>query len=751
MMRTKICGYGLLILVLSFLTACVAGFTIGGEVSGLGGVTGGSLVLQNNGGDDLVITADGPFTFVTPVPKTGGVYAVTVKTQPDGLVCTVGNGSGTAAANVANVSVQCAAKTAATLQLLAGGLGGAGNLDGPGYLARFNSPRGVATDAAGNVYVADTYNHTIRKIGVAGDVSTIAGMPGVSGSADGVGSAARFYYPTGVAVDSGGNVYVADSINHTIRKITPAGIVTTLAGTAQSAGSADGVGAAARFDYPNGIAVDGAGNVYVADTDNNTIRMITPAGVVTTLAGTAGVAGLVDGPGAAASFRGPYAVAVDAAGAVYVADTLNSVIRKISPAGVVTTVITYGGGVSTPFGIAVDAAGNIVVTSNHSVERIGSAGTVTILAGAAWTSGSADGVGAAARLYNPRGVALDAAGNVFVADYGNHAIRKITPAGNVTTPAGSPRHFGSADGTGAAARFNQPAGITVDATGNAYVADYSNYTIRKINAAAEVTTLAGVPGVYGSSDGIGAAARFAAPVGVAQDSAGNIYVGEYANDLIRKISPAGVVTTFAGQAGVTGSADGTAAGASFNSPVGVAVDGADNVYVADFGNHTIRKVTPAGVVTTLAGLAGVVGSTDGAGAAARFNHPTGLAVDSLGNVYVADSFNHVIRMISPAGVVTTLAGLAGTAGSDDGTGAVARFNKPTAIAVDAAGNLYVTDAGNCTIRKISAGGSVTTVFGSAGKMGVQLAGSAGRSLGVAVTADKLFVVVEDAVLWMPKP
>lgn len=747
-MRSKLCGYGLLLLVLSFLTACVVGFTIGGDVSGL---TGGSLVLQNNGGDDLIVTADGPFTFVTPVAKTGGVYEVTVKTQPDGQVCTVSNGSGLAAANVTNVSVQCAAKTVATLQLLAGGLGGAGNLDGPGYLARFYEPRGVAADAAGNVYVADSSNHTIRKISPAGDVSTFAGMPGSSGSADGAGSAARFTHPAGVAVDSVGNVYVADSTNYTIRKITPTGIVTTLAGTAGSSGSADGVGAAARFDYPNGIVVDGAGNVYVADTDSNTIRKITPAGVVTTLAGTAGVAGAADGAGAAASFRGPYGVAVDAAGTVYVADTLNSKIRKISPAGVVSTMIIYSGGVEVPFGIAVDATGNVVATSMHYVVKFNPAGVMTILAGAVYSSGSADGVGAAARFYNPRSVALDGAGNVFVADNGNHAIRKITPAGNVTTVAGTPRHSGTADGTGAVARFNEPAGITVDSAGNAYVADYSNHTIRKINVAAEVTTLAGTPGVYGRTDGTGAAARFAGPLGVAHDSAGNIYVADFANYTVRKVSPAGVVTTFAGSAGVSGSMDGTSATASFYQPAGVAVDSADNVYVADYGNHTIRKITPAGVVTTLAGFAGVAGSADGAGTSARFNHPLGLAVDGLGYIYVADAFNHAIRVISPAGVVSTLAGHAGTAGSDDGTGAAARFNKPSAIAVDAVGNAYVTDFNNCTIRKISAGGVVSTVFGSAGKMGVQLDVTGGRSLGIAVTADKLFVAVEDAVLWMPKP
>jgi streptogramin lyase len=241
----------------------------------------------------------------------------------------------------------------------------------------------VAVDAAGNVYVADTNNYTIRKISPDGFVTTLAGTAGSPGSADGSGAAVSFNFPAGVAVDAAGNVYVADTDNHTIRKITSAGVVTTLAGTALSQGSADGIGAAARFDYPQGVAVD-AGNVYVADRDNYTIRKITSAGVVTTLAGTAGNQGPTDGTGAAARFDYPHGVAVDAAGNVYVADTDNHAIRKISPAGVVTT-----------------------------------------LAGAASNRGSADGPGATAGFNSPYGVAVDAAGNVYVADTSNHLIRKI--------------------------------------------------------------------------------------------------------------------------------------------------------------------------------------------------------------------------------------------------------------------------------------------------------------------------------------
>src|SRR5439155_440578 len=264
----------------------------------------------------------------------------------------------------------------------------------------------------------------------------------------------------------------------------------------------------------------------------------------------------------------------------------------------------------------------------------------------------------------------------------NHTIRKITPAGAVTTLAGSAGQSGAADGAGSAARFYYPEGVAVDGAGNVYVADWGNYTIRKITSAGAVTTLAGSAGQSGTEDGTGTAARFDYPTGVAVDSAGNVYVADSYNNTIRKITPAGAVTTLTGSAGEFGSGDGIGRGARFNDPIGVAVDSAGNVYVADSNNHTIRKVTSAGAAATLAGSAGQMGSGDGTGTAARFNDPTGLAVDSDGNVYVSDTHNYTIRKITPAGVVTTLAGSAGQDGGVDGLGSAAQFDYPFGVAVD---------------------------------------------------------------------
>ena len=333
-------------------------------------------------------------------------------------------------------------------------------------------------------------------IGLGSSFTTIAGLAGTTGSIDATGTAARFSGPTGVAVDSSGNIFVTDSSNNTIRMITPAGVVTTIAGVAGSRGSANGLIDVARFNQPTGITVDTAGNLYVADTGNNTIRKLIPASnggyFVTTLAGTAGAFGSTDGPASTALFYHPYGVAINAIGNVYVADTQNGTIRMITSTGVVST-----------------------------------------LAGLAGNYGTVDSTGSAARFSFPYSVALDTAGTLYVTDSLNHTIRKVTLGGTVTTFAGQAGFGGNRDDTGTLAQFNQPCGVVVDGSGNVFVSDTSNNTIREISPAGVVTTLAGLAGSPGSADGSGSGARFNRPFGIAVDSGGHVFVVDSGNNTIR--------------------------------------------------------------------------------------------------------------------------------------------------------------------------------------------------------------------------
>jgi sugar lactone lactonase YvrE len=340
--------------------------------------------------------------------------------------------------------------------------------------------------------------------------------------------------------------------------------------------------------------------------------------------------------------------------------------------------------------------------STNSQSLINASGTPTfgVLAGSAGIPDTTNATGGDARFNSPSAIALDSAGVRYVADTANHTIRRIVANGSVNTMAGGAGVSGSTDATGASARFNSPAGIAVDAARNVYVSDTGNHTIRKITSAGVVTTLAGSPGLNGSTDATGVSARFNSPAGLAVDASGNVFVCDAGNNTIRKITSAGVVTTVAGLAGTSGTINATGTAARFNSPKGITLDSSGNLHVADSGNHAIRKITAAGEVTTFAGLAGTSGSTDATTTSARFNTPKAITLDSSGTFHVADSGNHTIRKVTSAGVVTTAAGLAGSSGSATGNGSTARFSNPSGIASTPDGyNLYVADTANHTIRR----------------------------------------------------
>jgi hypothetical protein len=332
--------------------------------------------------------------------------------------------------------------------------------------------------------------------------------------------------------------------------------------------------------------------------------------------------------------------------------------------------------------------------------------SVTTLAGQALVSGATNAMGTNALFNDPAAIVTDAHGNFFVADLENNAIREVTPNGAVTTFAGQLGVPGTANATGTNAQFNAPSGLAFSASGNLFVGDTGNNTIREITPGGVVSTIAGVPGSGGFSDGSAGSALFSAPLGIAVATNGTVFVADSRNHCIRQIS-GGVVSTFAGDPQVWGSADGTGTNAQFNGPLGLAFDSRGNLFVSDANNDTIRKITLSGVVTTYAGLAGADGSADGSASSARFRSPAELVFDRYGNLFVADSFNQTIREISTNGIVRTVSGAVGVYGANDGVNGAGRFYNPYGLAFGTNGLLLVADTYNELVRVVIVPFSIT--------------------------------------------
>lgn len=610
---------------------------------------------------------------------------------------------------------------------LAGQSGVSGSDDGNGSAARFNGPEGIALSPDDSfVLVSDTYNHTLRRVDLAGVVITVAGAPGQSGSADGVGSAARFNLPTGIAISPDGSyALIGDSGNHTIRRLEiGSGVATTLAGQAGVSGSADGVGSAARFNSPRGVAISSDGSfALVADDANAAIRRIDlNTNAVTTVAGQPGVTGFADGVGSAARFFSPTAVSVSADGSrALVTDSANHLLRNLD----------------------LDTA------------------TVTTLAGEPEMFGYSDGVGSAARFAYPIGVALDWDGGwALVIDYDGGAMRYVDMASNeVATLVSLPLHE---DGVGLDVRFNWPYDLDVNAGSVVgLVVDTENNTIRRIDmASGEVTTVAGDATDWaGFADGVGSAARFRGPEGGVLDAAGDTaFVADTGNHVVRRVDlQTGAVTTIAGSAGLAGSADGFGAAARFRAPARLALSPDESyLLVSDTQNHTIRRLDLlTGQVTTVAGSPGSSGDSDGSGAAARFDNPQGLVISPDGSfALIADTENHLVRRLElSSGLTTRLAGRTDQNASLDGFMDSASFSYPRGVAISADGSYaLVADSGSGLVRRIGLTGSdalvVTTLAGEAwsygGADGVGSAARFYRPLAVTTSSDLTSAYVLDS-------
>lgn len=620
--------------------------------------------------------------------------------------------------------------------------------------ASIGSPSGITVDAAGNVYFYSL--NCLFKLAPTGALTRIAGdyTPGYSG--DGAPAIDAQLdpphelvsaYATGLAVDAAGNVYIPDSLAGRVRKVSTSGVITTVAGngTIQTNSSGEGGQAIDQFlGLPNHLAFDSVGNLYIAEGIYGIVHKVTPAGIITIVAGGSQYPTPGDGgPAVDAYIASAVGIAVDAAGNLYIADPPSNRVRKVSPAGIITTfagtgVAGYSGDggpaasakLSSPQDLAVDAAGNLYITDqSYRIRKVTPAGVITTVAGNGNWGYSGDGGAAASASIAPKGLASDAAGNLYMADAGANRIRRITAAGTVTTLAGDGTLDYSGDGGQAInAALSMPGALATDGAGDLYIADIGNNRVRKLAPGGIITTVAGNGNPGYSGDGGQATNAEVMPLsGLALDGAGNLYIAEAGR--VRKVTPAGIISTISGTAG-----DGPAApleNNAVNSSNNIAADSQGDLYLASAG---IQRIAAEGSISTVftgrtpAALALDAGGnlyesdptdnevfkfspsgseapiliTPGNGCQPGFGlpfEPVGLALDSSSNLYVTDEEYSTIRRIAPSGPMDVIAGNFNYGYSGDGgTATVASFARPASIAVDGAGNIYASDAFDNVVR-----------------------------------------------------
>jgi sugar lactone lactonase YvrE len=606
------------------------------------------------------------------------------------------------------------------------GINGFGGDDGPPDKAQLWSPRGLAFDPSGNLLIADTANHRIRRIERREDalvITTVAGT-GSSGFGGDGGSAknAQLSGPRGIAVDSAGNIYIADTGNHRVRKIDGSGNISTVAGDGTRGFGGDGGAAtAAQLNSPVAVAVSPSGDLFIADAGNHRIRKVS-GGTITTVAGTGLPMFSGDGgPAAQASVNVPMHLVFDSVGNLYVADSGNNRVRKIDPAGVITTVAGSGvrgfsgdGGdalearLNMPVALALGADGTLFIadSGNNRVRAVDSQGVMRTVAG----GGIGDGGDPRQAVLNlPYGVAVDAQGHLYIADTQHHRIRRVmlsTENPRIETIAGTGvSGFNGDDRPAVHAHLNFPRGLAVDADGNLYVADTFNHRVRKITPEGMITTIAGTGRAGFSGDGdLATRAELRFPVAVAVDAEGRIYIADAGNNRVRRVDLDGTIVTIAGT-GARGFAgdEGPAIEAALDTPAALAFDKEGHLLIADMGNHRLRRVDlSSGTIVTIAGK-GTPGSGGDGGAAkdAELNTPGGLAVDADGTIYIADSGNHRVRKIGGDGNISTVTGTGIAGFGGDGTlASAATVNFPTGLAIASDGHLVIADTFNHRVRKL---------------------------------------------------
>jgi sugar lactone lactonase YvrE len=610
---------------------------------------------------------------------------------------------------------------------------GSASWNGPatGASADLPAPSAVANDSAGNVYIADPSAHAVFKVDLLGNLTVFAGLGYPTEHARNqngwVATKAGLDEPSGVTVDKNGNVYIADTVNYLIRKVTPAGLISGMAGNARlckvsTAACGDGgLAKAAQLNNPIGVVTDAAGNVYIADTGDNRIRVVNVGTTTITVAGVTIAAGTIQ---------------TVAGNGVQCTNPLLGSCGDVGPA--ITAQLNH------PEGLALDSAGDIYISDSgdHRVRVVSVNGTIKPYAGdgspCVPSVGCGDnGAATAANLSNPWQIALDASGNLFIADAPENRVREVSGSTQLITTVAGNGHSGffGDGGPATSANLNSTRGVAVDSSGNVFIADTGNQRVRQFLVGANIGTLAG--GGSGNDSSVATSAILGAGRGVALDSAGNLYIADTLNNRIREVTPSnpptsyGTITTLAGT-GIEGFFGNGKPGlsAELNSPAGVALNSANNLYIADTGNLVIRQYNPlTGLISNVAGIpqqacASPTSPCGDSGPAlqATFGMPTSVALDSAGNIYIADAGTNRIRVVNTSAGTITIAGISippddiqtvagngvactkwsiGACG-DNGPSTSAQLNSPFGVAVDGSGNIFIADTGDNRIREVVA-------------------------------------------------
>jgi uncharacterized protein (TIGR03437 family) len=627
-----------------------------------------------------------------------------------------------------------------------------GTFAGDGWQATaayLGSPEGLAFDGRGNLYISDSQDHRIRKIDPSGIITTVAGngYRGFRGDG-GPASEAQLDTPYGLAADAAGNLYIADLGNARVRRISPDGTIDTVAGGPDSL----------KLKQPRNVAVDRGGNLYISDFGDHRVYRVTPDGSVERVAGLGWPGSIPDGDAVRADLApidAPAGLAFDGDGALYIADSGNGRIRKIQN-GMMTTVDSGSVALGLPTGVAFDSAGDLYVADKTSAVIVKlTPPPATAVAGDGTSGNSGDGGPAAvARLTEPRELAFDFAGNLYIADsrpgarYPVGTVRRVSTDGIIETYAGGTDFRPRGDsGPPLWARIEAPGGLALAEDGRLSISDRVDQCVRRVSGGAIATVASGLDQPSGialggdgslriaeaagsrvwqlattgaltraagladsdsagySGDGDAAVdARLRGPEAVAIGAGGNLYIADTLNHAIRQVLPNGLIVTIAGGSAAGYSGDGgPASSALLNGPAGIVADAAGNLYVADTGNHAIRKIDALGMIGTVAGTgAAGFGGDGGPATAAQLRSPVGIALDASGNLYIADTGNHRVRRVASDGTITTIAGTGMPGYSGDGGPALsAELNEPAGIVVDAAGGIYVADRANSRVRKLA--------------------------------------------------